>query len=252
MPSPFILVTPATRGLSLALTRHFLKTTKLPVYATHRQNTADEVKKSILSPESLSGVDPDRLKLLSLDLESEESIENASKALSESLKDGLDEGYLHTGFFTGGILIPEKSPADLKLSNLQKVFQVNVLSHLLLIKHFSKFLPTQRMKIDDGPSKWVHVSARVGSVSDNRKGGWYSYRSSKSALNQANHSRSIHDSFSDTDRHLQVVKTFDLHLQMKSKQGICIGVHPGSAYFVFVFAFLLRTRLILVQPSKRT
>ena len=58
-------------------------------------------------------------------------------------------------------------------------------------------------------AKWVHVSARVGSVSDNRLGGWYSYRASKAALNQ-------------------VIRTFDLHLQAKKLPAICVGVHPGT------------------------
>lgn len=55
----------------------------------------------------------------------------------------------------------------------------------------------------------MHVSARVGSIEDNKRGGWYSYRASKAALNQ-------------------VVKTFDLHLQMNKSQAICVGVHPGT------------------------
>lgn len=55
----------------------------------------------------------------------------------------------------------------------------------------------------------MHVSARVGSIEDNKRGGWYSYRASKAALNQ-------------------VVKTFDLHLQMKKSPAICVAVHPGT------------------------
>jgi NAD(P)-dependent dehydrogenase (short-subunit alcohol dehydrogenase family) len=55
----------------------------------------------------------------------------------------------------------------------------------------------------------VHLSARVGSVSDNRLGGWFSYRASKAALNQ-------------------VVKTFDIHLQQKRVPAIAVGMHPGT------------------------
>ncbi|KZP24599.1 NAD(P)-binding protein [Athelia psychrophila] len=204
MPAnPFVLVTPATRGLSLALTRQFLKTTKFPVYATHRSGSADQVKKHILSP--LKDVDPDRLTLLNLDLTSEDSIGAAADSLSSALERG---SYLHTGFFTGGMLHAEKQPADLDMATLQATFQINVISHLLLIKHFSRFLPEKSDGVD-GLAKWVHVSARVGSISDNRRGGWYSYRSSKAALNQ-------------------VIKTFDLQLQMKKTPSMCVGVHPGT------------------------
>lgn len=206
MGNPFILVTPATRGLSLALTRHFLRTTSLPVYATHRSGSASDVHQHILS--NVSDVDGDRLKLLPLDLTSESSIKDAASTLAGQLP---KDAYLHIGFFTGGILYPEKQPADLDLEKLKETFNINVLAHLLLIKHFSRFLPDSKAKLEDEgtPAKWVHVSARVGSIEDNRKGGWYSYRSSKAALNQ-------------------VIKTFDNQLMLRKTPSICIGVHPGT------------------------
>lgn len=204
-PNPFILVTPATRGLSLALTRHFLRTTNLPVFATYRSNSEKEVKEHILSP--LKDIDENRLKLLSLYLTSERSISDAANTLSKVLP---ENSYIHTAFLTGGVLHPEKQPADLNLDDINTTFQINVISHLLLIKHFSRFLPLSPSDHDLAtPAKWVHVSARVGSIEDNKRGGWYSYRASKAALNQ-------------------VVKTFDLHLQMKKSPAICVAVHPGT------------------------
>jgi len=64
MPDPFILVSPgATRGLGLALTREYLRTTTLPVFTSHRtEHSTDVIKKHILEP--LKGVDPKRLHLL--------------------------------------------------------------------------------------------------------------------------------------------------------------------------------------------
>jgi len=203
-PNPFVLVSPASRGLSLALTRHFLRTTKLPVYATHRSDSQSAMKDLILEP--LPDVDPTRLNLLRLDLTSEPSISSAANSLSKLLP---RDSFIHTAFITGGILHPEKQPSDLDAEKLFSVFQINVISHLLLIKHFSRFLPPAQKPKLDTPAKWVHVSARVGSISDNERGGWYSYRSSKAALNQ-------------------VIKTFDLQLQMNRNQAICVGVHPGT------------------------
>lgn len=228
--NPFILVSPATRGLSLALTRHFLRTTNLPVFATYRSGTAQAVKDHILSP--LREIDPNRLTLLPLDLTSEESISSAADALSEALpKDNDVRSCLHTAFFTGGILHPEKQPADLDLANIQSTFQINVISHLLLIKHFSRFLPSPK-DAPDVLAKWVHVTARVGSISDNERGGWYSYRSSKAALNQ-------------------VVKTFDLQMQMNRTPGICVGVHPGTGKKTLI-CFILVRPLNSFQKLKRT
>ncbi|KAG6840444.1 hypothetical protein C0991_006709 [Blastosporella zonata] len=199
-PKPFSLVTPASRGLSLALTRHLLRTTTMPVYATHRSDSEDVMKNHILDT---LDVDPRRLNLIHLELTSEPSISAAADKLSQLLP---PDSFLHTGFFTGGILYPEKRPSDLDASKITETFQINVISHLLLIKHFSRFLSlTQKPDI----AKWVHVTARVGSISDNTRGGWYSYRSSKAALNQ-------------------VVKTFDLQLQMNRSQAMCVGVHPGT------------------------
>ena len=232
---PFILVTPATRGefdiirlqtirtnakvfagLSLAVTRHFLRTTSLPVFATHRSDTAQNVKDHILSP--LKDIDPKRLTLLPLDLTSERSISAAADALSEALPKDTDvDSYLHTGFFTGGVLYPEKQPSDLDFAALQATFQINVISHLLLIKHFSRFLPTTKHH-PESFTKWVHVTARVGSISDNKRGGWYSYRSSKAALNQ-------------------VIKTFDIQLKMKKTPSMCVGVHPGTGRWRIVSLF---------------
>ncbi|KAG6878267.1 hypothetical protein C0993_010039 [Termitomyces sp. T159_Od127] len=175
----------------------------MPVYATHRSSSEDVIKHRILDT---LDVDPKRLTLLHLELTSEPSIAAAADKLSSLLQ---PSSYMHTGFFTGGILYPEKQPSDLDVVKITESFQINVVSHLLLIKHFSRFLPTAQKPQLTAPAKWVHVTARVGSISDNARGGWYSYRSSKAALNQ-------------------VVKTFDLQLQMNKSQAICVGVHPGT------------------------
>ena len=204
--NPFILICPSTRGLSLALTRHYLCNTTLPIYATHRSKSPDDIRERILGDlPSRSRVDPARLRLLPLELLSEDSIQAGAEKLSSLLPGG---SYIHTAFLTAGILHPERQPADLELRNMYESFQLNVIAHMLLVKHFSRFLPPSTAKLP-GPARWVHLSARVGSISDNRLGGWYSYRASKAALNQ-------------------IIRTFDLHLQTKRVPAICIGMHPGT------------------------
>ena len=205
---PFALVTPSTRGLSAALTKRLLAKSELPVYATYRQGNPERVKDELLRP--LNGIDPSRLNMIHLDLEDETSIRSAAEKLDEMLP---PDSYLHTGFFTGGILLnPEKQPGDVNLATVQKTFSVNVFSHLLLMKHFARFLPSASMASslsDKPPAKWIHITARVGSIADNRKGGWYSYRASKAALNQTMH-------------------TFDLHLKQKNLPAMAVGIHPGT------------------------
>lgn len=212
MSNPFVLITPgATRGLALALTRQFLKTTKYPVFASHRtQKTDDEIKELIL--DGIKGdVDPMRLNLLRLDLTSEDSIRQAAESLQDTFsRKQWESPYIHTAFISGGMLFPEKQPADLDCAKLKETFEINVISHLLIIKHFSRFLPPTSLNLKlPAPSKWVHITARVGSITDNHRGGWFSYRSSKAALNQ-------------------IIKSFDIYLEMNKSQSFCVGVHPGT------------------------
>lgn len=206
-PYPFAFVCPSTQGISLALTRRLLLGTDLPVYATYRSGSPKEVARNILSP--LRDVDNSRLTLIPLDLTREDTITAAAQQLADSLPRD-QESYLHTAFMTGGVLQTEK-PADLDEDIIKQMFGINVISHLLLIKHFARFLPkTQPTEADGGRlAKWVHISARLGSITDNKRGGWYSYRASKAALSQ-------------------VIKTFDLHLQQTNSQAICVGIHPGT------------------------
>lgn len=205
---PFALVCPSTRGLSLALTRQLLRSTDLPVYATYRSGSPQSVARDILHP--LKDVDETRLNLLPLDLTHEDSIAAAARQLADSLPKDR-EPYLDTAFMTGGVLYVEKQPADLDASIVRQTFQINVISHLLLIKHFAHFLPRAHFIAtdDDKPAKWVHITARLGSITDNKRGGWYSYRASKAALNQ-------------------VIKTFDRQLQQRNSHAMCVGIHPGT------------------------
>jgi NAD(P)-dependent dehydrogenase (short-subunit alcohol dehydrogenase family) len=90
---------------------------------------------------------------------------------------------------------------------------------MLMLKHFSSFLPKKTALVDtDGegmeglPSiaTTAIMSARVGSIGDNRLGGWYSYRASKSGVNQ-------------------LVKTFDNHLRTASgENAMAVALHPGT------------------------
>lgn len=71
---------------------------------------------------------------------------------------------------------PEKSISQLTQETLIKSFSVNAVGPVLVMKHFSSLLA-------DGPAIYAKLSAKVGSISDNKLGGWYSYRASKAALN---------------------------------------------------------------------
>ena len=81
-----------------------------------------------------------------------------------------------TGALTVDGVGPEKSLAAVQADILAKSFQLNAIGPLLLLRQFAPLLAP-------GPSIYAKLSARVGSITDNHKGGWYGYRASKAALN---------------------------------------------------------------------
>ncbi|MEZ8246165.1 SDR family oxidoreductase [Vibrio splendidus] len=107
-------------------------------------------------------------------------------------------GMLHTPD-----LGPEKNLSSIDPEFFLKNISVNTLPSLLLAKHFTPILRTS-----DNP-KFAVVSAKVGSISDNRLGGWYSYRSSKAALNM-------------------FIKTMSIEWQRTIKKGTVLALHPGT------------------------
>ena len=108
-----------------------------------------------------------------------------------------------TGALTVDGAGPEKSMRDLDPEGLAQSFAVNAIGPALLMKHFLPLLPRT------GRCVFMTLSARVGSIGDNRLGGWYSYRAAKAALNQ-------------------LVRTASVELARRNPQGICVAMHPGT------------------------
>ena len=108
-------------------------------------------------------------------LEDEDSLRRAARALK-------DKGPFHLILDATGALVidergPEKRLEELDPQTLLRAMQVNAVGPVLLMKHFVPLLVSGERSI------WAKLSARVGSIDDNRKGGWYGYRASKAALN---------------------------------------------------------------------
>lgn len=125
------------------------------------------------------------------------------------------DSYLRLSLSIPGILFPEKAPTQIDYDNALLTFRTNTLGPMMLLKHFSAFLPrksTQLEKLEGLPqyAVWANMSARVGSITDNGLGGWYSYRASKAAVNQ-------------------VTKTFDNYLRTSAgDNAMSISMHPGT------------------------
>ena len=146
------------------------------------------------------GIDNNKVKHFSIDIENESSIQNAAKSVEEINFDEIiiASGLLHTNEFG-----PEKSIKDLKADNILKVLNVNTVGPAIIGKYFLPLLNK------DNKSVMAFLSARVGSISENKLGGWYAYRASKSALNQ-------------------VIKTFSIELKRTNPKAIIIGLQPGT------------------------
>lgn len=108
-----------------------------------------------------------------------------------------------TGVLQSETIKPEKSWRELNASQMAEAFAINAIGPALLMKHFLPLLPRE------GKAVFATLSARVGSIGDNRLGGWYSYRASKAALNQ-------------------LVRTAAVELNRRSPNAICVALHPGT------------------------
>lgn len=108
-----------------------------------------------------------------------------------------------TGFLHDDRQGPEKSWRQLDAVNLARSFALNAIGPALIMKHVLPRLPRS------GKAVFATLSARVGSIGDNRLGGWYSYRASKAALNQ-------------------LVRTAAVELARRSPDALCVALHPGT------------------------
>jgi NAD(P)-dependent dehydrogenase (short-subunit alcohol dehydrogenase family) len=134
-----------------------------------------------------------------LDLLNEASIAGAAGSCGAGLTLVIDAtGFLHDAEFR-----PEKSLREVDPVHLARSFALNATGPALLMKHFLPLLARDERAV------FATLSARVGSISDNRLGGWYAYRASKAALNQ-------------------LVRTAAIELARTRPLALCVALHPGT------------------------
>lgn len=133
-----------------------------------------------------------------LDLTDEASIASAAAKVAKADLVVVATGLLHDAEHG-----PEKALRDLDPVWLARQYAVNAIGPALVAKHFLPILPRT------GRSVFAALSARVGSISDNRLGGWYGYRASKAALNQ-------------------LIRTLAVEDKRRNDRGIVVALHPGT------------------------
>lgn len=146
--------------------------------------------------------DYDNVNWSPIDICQESSVKDASHIVSSSANK-LDLVVVTSGVLHDQDLSPEKSLRDLDLTKLEKYFRINTIGPMLVAKYFLPLLHANKRSI------FAALSARVGSISDNRLGGWYGYRASKAALNM-------------------MLKNASIEITRNKKQAIVVGLHPGT------------------------
>ena len=146
--------------------------------------------------------DDTRVQSLFVDLEDETSIAEAALVCAQA-------GPCHILINAVGVLHgpdgikPEKALKELDGIKMAKLFALNTIGPALVLKYFAPIMTRDERGV------LATLSARVGSISDNYLGGWYTYRATKAALNQ-------------------IIKTTAIELQTRRKHLICVGLHPGT------------------------
>lgn len=115
----------------------------------------------------------------------------------------FDVVFVATGVLSSESVSPEKNIKQLNQKQMNDVFEINAFAPILLLKACLKLLDKNNDAV------FAALSARVGSISDNRLGGWYSYRASKAALNM-------------------LLKTASIELSRSHPKLIIAGLHPGT------------------------
>jgi NAD(P)-dependent dehydrogenase (short-subunit alcohol dehydrogenase family) len=108
-----------------------------------------------------------------------------------------------TGLLHDGERGPEKALRELDPDWLARQFAINAIGPAIVAKHFLPLMPKT------GRCVFAALSARVGSISDNKLGGWYGYRAAKAALNQ-------------------LIRTLAIEEKRRNDRAIVVGLHPGT------------------------
>ncbi len=191
-----VLVTGASSGIGLAMVGQLLSNRHVVhVFAVSRSATKNDALRGLGKEfgEKLMAVDADITSETDL-----KRVEEATRSV-----DALHLVINCAGVLHGPGLAPEKSIEQASKKSFDQVFALNAFAPLFLAQ---TLLPQLCRK---QPAVFVSLSARVGSIGDNRTGGWYAYRASKAAQNQ-------------------LLKTFSIEWKRRNPKGTCLMLHPGT------------------------
>ena len=148
------------------------------------------------------GLDHEKITPGQIDLTDEASIAAAAERVKAM--GAPDLIIIASGILSDGqTLQPEKSFRHQSAKAFERVFAINTFGPALVAKHFLPLMPRH------GRAVFAALSARVGSISDNRAGGWHSYRASKAALNM-------------------LIRNYAIEQKRRNEDFIAVSLHPGT------------------------
>lgn len=169
----------ASRGLGLEFVRQLLSNSNARVLATCRVPDAAQHLADLRNQ-----FGPSRLDVLRLDVRDDASIDAVGEFVETNLDGRLDRLVNLTAVLHDDSMRPETRYQALNRAQLMKSMEVNAVGNILVAARMMQFLVAAGGVREGGPAVLANMSARVSSIGDNGLGGWYSYRSSKTALNQ--------------------------------------------------------------------
>lgn len=191
------LIIGGSRGIGLALVE-----TLLADPAWSRVTAAARHAESAPGLDALAAIHTPRLHRLNLDVSDERSLQAAAARVASG------DPALHLLINTAGLLHddglrPERRLAEVTADNLLRSYAVNAVGPILIAKHFHPLLAHGERAV------LANLSARVGSIGDNRLGGWYAYRAAKAAQNQ-------------------LTRTVSIELARRAPKLITVALHPST------------------------
>jgi len=189
-----IVIQGAGRGLGLAFAHHALRAGATKLYLTARSPKDCEGFRQLQPSE--------HVQWFKLDFLNSDQIASTGEDILAAAPH-IDRIIVTAGVLHAGKIQPEKRIGALETEAMLHLYQVNAMGPVLFLKSLWPALRRTR------PVTAASLSARVGSIADNRLGGWYSYRASKAALNQ-------------------YMRTFSIELARYNDQAKIVTLHPGT------------------------